>query len=176
MDRWQLSFNMMTNIFLLVGGITAFIIWYHKRLPIWLYTAVIFILAGLNKIFDFDNYIGNILLYKYDGFISFMHEAAPWLKLYKQPGFVVDFGFLVFGAMIVFFLYRHFHPHPSSNTLFIEGVCSFILVIVLGFILAVGRHSPQRVVFLQLLKDFFEVTGSAGFFLSFLTYYRGERR
>lgn len=176
MDRIQFSLNFLSSWFLVLTGIILFYIFYRKRLFVWFLTGFIFLVGGINKIFDLDNRAGSWLLREGINFVNFMNAKCHWLKIYKHPGFIVDFWFLVVGFLLILLLRGRLQQKPVSYRLFILGVLSFLAVVVIGFNLATIVFSAYKIIVLQFAKDIFEFVGSVGFFLCFLTYSLRSRR
>jgi len=95
-------------------------------------------------------------------------EYAPWLKLYKQPGFIVDSVFVILGLIVVLILNSRLREERPSYTYFIAGINAFIIVLLLGFYLSVNESMPSTAYLVQVTKDIFEVLGSGCFLVSFL--------
>ena len=172
MDRIQVLLNTLSSSFLLVASLAALYNFYKENSFRWLFTGIVFLLASVNKIFDFDNRIvGRWLLSSGIGFINYINKVLPWLKLYKQPGFVVDFVFLILGAVIILLLWKILKDKSLSFSSFLIGIISSLIVVILGFNLAVLKYDSLHIVIYQLSKDSFEVIGSLGLFISFLTYF-----
>lgn len=170
MDRIQFSLHSLTCFLLILAAMASFHNYYRKRLLIWMSTGVLFLAGGINKILGLSERIGSWLLADGIGFINFVNRTLPWLKLYKQPGFVVDFVFLILGVLVVLALHKKVKGKDISYSFFFAGVVLFMVVVGLGFFLATVMCPAVKIVVLQFTKDIFEVFASISFFLCFLTY------
>ena len=130
MDKIQFLLNLVTIAFLLMAGAVAFNIGLRKREGAWYFTSGVFVLSGINKIFDFDNMVGSWFLADGIEFINWANRTLPWLRLYKQPGFIVDFLFLIAGVAAVLAIYKRMRRDILSYSFFAAGVVSFLGVIL----------------------------------------------
>ena len=170
MDRIQVLLNTLSSCFLIMASLAAFYNFYKKNSSVWFLTGIVFLLASVNKLFDLDNRIvGRWLLSGGIGFINYMNKTLPWLKFYKQPGFVVGFSFMIMGVFVVIALSRILKKERLSCGFFVAGIVSFIAVVALGFNIATVVHEAMNIVILQFMKDTFETIGSFCMFISFLT-------
>ncbi len=157
MDRIQVLLNALSSCFLIMASLAAFYNFYKKSSSVWFLTGVVFLLASINKLFDLDNRIvGRWLL-------------SGGIKLYKQPGFVVDFSFMIMGVFVIIAVSRILKKERLSCGFFVAGIVSFIAVVALGFNIATVVHEAMNIVILQFMKDTFEMIGSFCMFISFLT-------
>ncbi|MCK4519189.1 MAG: hypothetical protein KAU12_03610 [Candidatus Omnitrophica bacterium] len=170
MEKVQVLLNLATIAFLLAAGVTAFIIGRKKRNGVWFFTSGVFVLSGVNKIFDFDNIVGGWFLGDGIEFINWANRTLPWLKLYKQPGFIVDFFFLIAGVLAVLALNKRMKRHILSYSFFAAGVVSFLGVIFIGFCLAGVIGLSIQAGNLQAIKDTLEAAGALCFLAAFLSY------
>ena len=170
----------MTNIQLVLNSVTSVLLFFATFALLkvalkvksfrWHFAWAVFLLISLNKFFDFDNIIGNWFLHDGIRFINLSMKYAPWLKLYKQPGFIIDFVFVIFGLIVILILNSKLREERLSYGYFMAGVNAFIVVLLLGFYLAVNDASPATAYMVQVIKDIFEVLGSGCFLISFLVF------
>jgi hypothetical protein len=170
MTNLQLILNSATCILLLLATIVLIKAAFNLKSLSWHFVWVVFLLTTLNKFFDFDNIIGNWFLHDGIRYINLSMEYAPWLKLYKQPGFIIDMVFVVLGLIVILLLNKRLREERVSYTYFIAGINAFIVVLLLGFYLSVSESMPSTAYLVQVTKDIFEVLGSGCFLVSFLSF------
>ena len=168
MTNLQLILNSATCVLLFLATLVLIRVAFKSKLLSWHFAWVVFLLTALNKFFDFDNVIGNWFLHDGIKYINLSMEYAPWLKLYKQPGFIVDSVFVILGLLVILMLNSRLSEERQSYTYFIAGINAFIIVLLLGFYLSVTECMPSTAYMVQVTKDVFEVLGSGCFFISFL--------
>ena len=168
MTNLQLVLNSTTCVLLLFATLALVRVAFKLKSFSWHIAWVVFLLTTLNKFFDFDNIIGNWFLHDWIKYINLSMEYAPWLKLYKQPGFIVDSVFVILGLIVVLILNSRLREERPSYTYFIAGINAFIIVLLLGFYLSVNESMPSTAYLVQVTKDIFEVLGSGCFLVSFL--------
>ena len=168
MTNLQLVLNSTTCVLLLFATLALVRVAFKLKSFSWHIAWVVFLLTTLNKFFDFDNIIGNWFLHDGIKYINLSMQYAPWLKLYKQPGFIVDSVFVILGLIVVLILNSRLREERPSYTYFIAGINAFIIVLLLGFYLSVNESMPSTAYLVQVTKDIFEVLGSGCFLVSFL--------
>jgi hypothetical protein len=170
MTNTQLILNSTTCVLLFLSTFLIFRIAIKLKSFRWHFAWVVFLLTSLNKFFDFDNVVGNWFLHDGIRFINLSFKYVPWLKLYKQPGFIVDFAFVILGVTVVTLLYRRLSEEKLSFSFFLAGINAFAVVLLLGFYLSVSESLPITAYSVQVIKDVFEVLGSGCFMVSFWLY------
>lgn len=170
MTNTQLILNSATSILLFLGAYVLMRLAFRIGEGRWHFAWAVFLLTALNKFFDFDNIIGNWFLHDGIRYINLSMKYAPWLKLYKQPGFIIDFVFVILGLIVVLLLNSRLMENRLSYSFFLAGINGFIVVLLLGFYLSVIESTPAAAYMVQVIKDCFEVLGSGSFFVSFLMY------
>lgn len=170
MTNLQLFLNTATYLLLFFATFVLLRVAIKTKSFRWHFAWAVFLLIGLNKFFDFDNIIGNWFLHDGIRFINLSMEYAPWLKLYKQPGFIIDFAFVILGLIVILMLNSILREERLSYSYFIAGINAFIIVLLLGFFLAVSDAAPATAYMVQVTKDIFEVLGSGCFLVSFLVF------